>query len=395
MKIVFYSPHPNLYLSAPSGPGTHMREVIAGFEKQGHEVVRCIMGGEQKVHSKNIQYKSNPLKSFIKSIIPSYFWQSLKDNRLMKFDQYAYQELEKIIKSEKPELIYERANYLMDSGVRCAKKYGLKHILEVNAPYSEEKVNLEGRSFYLKKGDQKERIQLEMSDRLVVVSSALKKYYADKYDKGIEKIKVIPNAVNPEKVKTDSDRILGLKNELSFDESETIIGFVGAILPYHGVDKLVYAFEKLVSQRENIKLLIVGDGGSLLELKEYIADKKLSDKIVFTGNVPHEDVYNYISLMDITVMANSNWYGSPVKIFEYGIMKKAIIAPNNVPVNDVMVHNEDGLLVENNESQLMQALNKLLDNPELRQQYATTFYDKVVNNHTWLKVSESTLKDMQ
>lgn len=83
-------------------------------------------------------------------------------------------------------------------------------------------------------------------------------------------------------------------------------------------------------------------------------------------------------------MARSNWYGSPIKIFEYGALGKAIIAPDNIPVNDVMIHNEDGLLISNDLFKLSYALLTLLNDKEKREILGKTFQKKVLNEHTWI-----------
>ena len=45
MKILYYSPHPHLNLSAETGYATHMREMINAFQERGHTVILVIRGG--------------------------------------------------------------------------------------------------------------------------------------------------------------------------------------------------------------------------------------------------------------------------------------------------------------------------------------------------------------
>jgi glycosyltransferase involved in cell wall biosynthesis len=99
--------------------------------------------------------------------------------------------------------------------------------------------------------------------------------------------------------------------------------------------------------------------------------------------------------MDITIMARSNWYGSPVKIFEYGAMRKAIIAPNVVPVQDVMRHGEHGLLIEASTEALTQSMLFMLQQTEERTRMAESFYKKVLEEHTWEMVAKQILRSCQ
>ena len=69
MKILYYSPHPHLNLSDPSGYGTHMREIINAFQENGHTVETLIIGGEERSQSSS-EVKPSKVKMFLKSVIP-------------------------------------------------------------------------------------------------------------------------------------------------------------------------------------------------------------------------------------------------------------------------------------------------------------------------------------
>jgi len=393
LKIIYYSPHPNLNLSDPAGYGTHMREMINAFRELGHEVITCIMGGEEKQRDDmSIQFNESLPKKAIKSLTPTRIWQSLKDIDLIRFDKTAAKKLELLVKKEKPDLIYERGFYMMISGVETAKKYEVKHILEINAPYTEEKTELEGKSLLFKKAAQREQQQVENTSQVVVVSSALKKYFSEKYPSAEQKILITPNAVDPAKTKADAVKTQELTVRYSISEDELVIGFVGSIFPHHGVDDLIHAFHQLVEKGlYELKLLIVGDGETLDQLKQLAHELDTDNKVIFIGNVPSNEVYNYIELMDICIMAKSNWYGSPVKIFEYGSMGKAIIAPDVDPVRDVMQNEVHGILIRSSVSELTAALKKLLSDKALKEKIARNFQQKVLSEHTWLKMAEKIL----
>lgn len=387
MKILYFSPHPHLNLAAPSGPGTHMREVIRAFENRGHTVVRWIAGGEIMDESSPIAFRKNR----IRKIVPSYLWQTLKDNRLLKWDEQLVAGLRELVQKEKPDLIYERGYYLMSSGVRVAEEFGIRHFIELNAPYPEEKMHMEGRSWYIAKADDVEKLQCSKTDLIVTVSSALKNYFVKRTGVDPNKVLVTPNAVKDAVLMQDHADGQAARTQLGFQDDHLVIGFVGSIFPYHGVDELIQSFIALASQRNDIRLLIVGDGEILPSLRELIVDARLESRVVFTGNVPHRDVFRYISAMDITVMARSNWYGSPVKIFEYGAMKKLIIAPDEIPVHDVMQHGVTGLILGSGERSLTNSLHYAIDHPKERQQMATTFFNQVKERHTWQHVGDAIL----
>ena len=142
MKILYFSPHPHINLAAPSGPGTHIREVIAGFEAQGHRVVRFIAGGEKlDSTTKKIDFKKRPWKK----LIPSVIWETLRDIQMVRLDRQIEARLTEVIEAEKPDFIYERSCYGMGAGMRAAKKLGIRYVVEMNAPYPEEKVQMQAK----------------------------------------------------------------------------------------------------------------------------------------------------------------------------------------------------------------------------------------------------------
>ncbi|WP_299821853.1 glycosyltransferase family 4 protein [uncultured Pontibacter sp.] len=391
MKILYYSSHPNLNLASPSGYGTHMREMIAAFRELGHEVKPVIMGGTSLINSDLAIKGRSPLKHLIATCVPNYVWESAKDYRLGRFDNYASGVLEKNIKDFQPDLIYERATYLQTSGVRAANKWRVKHVLEVNSPYVEERKVLQGNSYFTEAGIRAEKLQLESTDKVVVVSSELKEHFMLAHKLDADKFIITPNAIDPAKINFDASRVEALRAGLQLAQ-KTVIGFVGSIFPWHGVDILIDAFGKVInSGKRDSHLLIVGDGEILPTLKEKTLKAGLLDKVTFTGNIPHAEVFNYIQLMDICVMGKSNWYGSPVKIFEYGAMGKAIIAPDNVPVKDVCKHEENAILIQPTSENIYTAIDLLISSQQLRNKISNNFKKQVLSQHTWLQNAEKVI----
>lgn len=389
MKILYFSPHPNLYLQIPSGPGVHMREMILAFEELGHEVQPLIMGGnDQQFSSGSPVTSSKSVKARVKRFIPNAVWASAKDMNLAKFDQHAKAELLEAIRSFQPDLIYERANYAMVSGVEAAKEMQIPHVLEMNAPYPEEKAEMEGKGLFHRASIRKELRQLSETNLVVVVSSALETYVKNRVPE--QKVVVTPNAIRSNF--TPPNASASLKEQLGIAPSALVFGFVGSIFPYHGVDRLISAFAKL--KKDHTHLLIVGDGYVLEELKLQAKNLGIQSHVSFTGSVPHSRIYDHIAIMDITIMATSNWYGSPVKIFEYGALNKAIIAPNVVPVQDVLTHLEDGLLVEPTVESISEAMSKLARDQELRSKLAASFHQKVLSEYTWERMAKRILDSL-
>ncbi len=395
MRILYYSPHPTHDIVSEVGYATHQREVILALKALGHDVLPVIMGGTDASDLSPLaqaNYQPSRIKVLIKKLVPRFLWTSFNNFKLRQHDIKAGNRLKEAIVEFKPDLIYERSEYLQDSGAKHASEAGIKYFLEVNAPFVEEMRSFEGYSLYENKAHSIETYKLQKADRVFAVSTSLADFLVKRYQCKKDKIIVQPNCINPTKVSVDtseSDRI-GTEFEL---KDTSVIGFVGSMFPYHGVDILINAFAEVSKLHKNIKLMIVGDGSVLNQLKIQTKQLGIESKVIFTGKIPHGQVFNYISVMDICIMAKSNWYGSPVKLFEYGLMKKPIIAPDTAPVKDVMIHGKDALIVQDNMTELADAIRELLENTTKANEMAESFYTKVMAEYNWKHAADNIVKE--
>lgn len=389
MKIIYYSPHPTHDIVSEVGYATHQRETIKALRGLGHEVITLIMGGDNANEHLQVYLDKttvSPLKGILKKLVPRFIWTSLNNYKLILHDRRAGQRLEEYIVKYQPDLVYERSEYLQDSGTKATSKYGVKYFLEVNAPFVEEMYRFEGYSLFHGKAHKVEASKLDRADKVFCVSSSLADFLVKRYKCKRGKIIMQPNCIDPENLeKIDSSYV---RHDLSIRDGK-VIGFVGSIFPYHGVDLLIRGFAEVHMQNPGTYLMIVGDGAILQDLKSMASDLGISGKVIFTGKVPHDKVFDYMAAMDICVMARSNWYGSPVKIFEYGLVKKPIIAPDTAPVRDVMAHYKTGLVIRDNKEELVTAIQLLLNDKALAESCAENFHREVMQRYTWQKAAQT------
>lgn len=385
MRIIYYSPHPTHDIVSEVGYATHQREVINALKALGHDVLPIIMGGTELSNLNPLatdSYSPSKIKVVLKKIVPRFLWTSFNNFKLRLHDKNAGKRLEENIIGFKPDLIYERSEYLQDSGALMASKYKIKYFLEVNAPFVEEMRSFEGYSLYEGKAHGIEKFKLKKADKVIAVSTALADFLVERYGCGKEKIFVQPNCINPSKIHFDSNQKEHIVRNLGI-EGKKVIGFVGSMFPYHGVDMLIRAFSDVCKKRSDVCLLIVGDGIILNDMKALTDQLGIRNDVVFTGKIPHSQVFDYIAAMDICIMAKSNWYGSPVKIFEYGLMSKPIIAPDTAPVRDVMIDGVDAVVIDENEASLATSILRILEDRSFSNNIASTFHDKVLDRYTW------------
>ena len=380
MKILYYSPHPHLKLKDPTGYGTHMREMIHAFRKRNNEVLPVIMGGVNGSIEKPREVKSNRGK---KKYIPKPLWELAKDFNLLLFDRNARKVLKQKVDQFKPDVIYERSNYLQTSGVEVARELNIPHILEVNSPHIIEREILTGTRSPLKRYFKKiEKKQFKKTTKIAVVSSTLRDFINKEYEIELDKIVVVPNGIDVNKIKVSETEKQQLIVKYNLNNNH-VIGFVGSVHPWHRVDMLIEAFSDIVQSRGGVKLLIVGGGSMIARLTELCRKLNIEDNVIFTGKIPNVDVYKYISVMDITVIPGTKWFMMPVKLFEYGALGKPVIAIDTQAIRDVMVDGEEGLLFKSDKRALTESLSELINDEEKRTEYGINFKRKVMKQYTW------------
>jgi len=132
---------------------------------------------------------------------------------------------------------------------------------------------------------------LKSADRITATSQTLARRI-DLLLKGACQITIIPFGVDIDKFKFVQRTPRGI----------ITIGTVRNLTPKYGIDVLIRAFAGLCRSRNDLRLLIVGDGPSRKNLEELAANLGLSEKIEFAGRIPNDRVFEYMKKMDIFAM---------------------------------------------------------------------------------------------
>ena len=207
-----------------------------------------------------------------------------------------------------------------------------------------------------------------------------------------DKIVLVPNGVDSSRfVPRDPDE--ALMAELGIGD-RLVIGYIGSIVPYEGLDDLIDAVAVLrETHRDRFRVLIIGDGKSLAELREQSANLGLDDYILFTGRVPHEDVERYYSLIDICPFPRKPQpvceLVSPLKPFESMAMRKAVVVSNVQALCEIVQDGVTGLVFEKGSTtSLVEALDRLITDDHLRADLGLAAREWVVAERDWHKLGQ-------
>ncbi len=212
----------------------------------------------------------------------------------------------------------------------------------------------------------------QQATRVLAITGALRD---ELVRRGVEKDKIVlvPNGVDTTRF-VPRTRNEELAAELGL-AGRTVIGYVGSILNYEGIDLLLDAAAQLRSEGRDVGFLFVGDGAELLEYQERVEREGLADTVVFTGRVPHEEVEDYYSVVDIAPFPRMPLpvceMVSPLKPFEAMAMGKAIVVSDVAALTEIVEDGRTGLIHRKGDAiSLTHALRRLVDDDGLREQLA-------------------------
>lgn len=124
---------------------------------------------------------------------------------------------------------------------------------------------------------------------------------------------VVPNAMPLDKFKFDAAARTSARNELGLGAKDYVIGHVGRFNPQKNHTFIIKAFNDLATKNPKARLLLIGTGYLMGQIKEMADNMGLKEKIVFAGN--RADVPKLLNALDVFFMP-SLYEGLPVSAIE-------------------------------------------------------------------------------
>lgn len=234
----------------------------------------------------------------------------------------------------KPAFIYERIVIGNWVGARLSQEFGIPYIVEYNGSEISMRRSFDTENPYIYEALylKAEEAAFRQATLINVVSEVVK---ADLVGRGIdpEKILVNPNGVDPEAyapapVETKD----AIRAELGFGADHRVIGMIGTFGGWHGIDVLAGSLAKICRQAPDARFLMIGDGNLKHLIDDQVREHGLEEAVVSVGRVPQTEGARLLAACDVLVsphsthMADSKFFGSPTKLFEYMAMGAAIAA---------------------------------------------------------------------
>lgn len=363
------------------GANTHVTEFRKSFgkicERENIEF-KTISPGLSEASTVSKHTPPSKAKMLVKWIGKYY----IRDFKII-LEQFKHYKKEKaMLEREKPDIVLARWNARNLSIFYACRSLNIPVCVEINGSDTEKSDGEFWVRLPMVETALKSRNLVKHVDGAFVVSRILQREIKDQIT--FEKdIRVIPNGVDISRFPEDINGTAA-REKLGIPKDKVVIGYIGTFAPWHRLDKLVEMYKTLSQKYDNLHILLIGETyphGQ--DLVKSIEAQNLTENITFTGHVDMQNVPGYVAAMDIAVLPHTAYYCSPLKLFEYMALKRAVVCIGTEPVKDTMSEDEGITFPEGDMEAMQNAIEKLIADPDYRKQLGENARKRISNEFTW------------
>ncbi|MEW6457447.1 MAG: glycosyltransferase family 4 protein [Bacillota bacterium] len=204
-----------------------------------------------------------------------------------------------------------------------------------------------------------------------------------------DKVRVIPNGVDPENYRLRSDRV---KRSFYAAPEERIVFYVGRLVREKGVQVLLDAVPQILARMPNTKFVIGGKGPHLEELRAQVDRMGIAPRIYFTGYIDDEVRNALYHWADVAVFP-SLYEPFGIVALEAMAARTPVVASNTGGLSEIIEHGLDGFKVPPGDSRaLAEHILLVLQNPAQAKMLHERAFRKVREQYDWRKVARETAR---
>ncbi len=335
-------------IQSRDGQSVHVEELVSAFLREGHQVEVVGPGFYQAAGFGG----GSRAVAALRRLLPG----ALGELAELAYNIPAYWRLRRAARRFRPDLIYERCNLYYLAGTRLARRTGLPLYLEVNSPLAEERARFGGLRLGRIAAAAERRVWCS-ARRVLVVTEVLR---ATVVAGGAapERVMVVPNGVVLERFAPPPF------GPARAPAAPLVLGFVGFVRAWNGLDAVIRA---MASAGTAVELVVVGEGPERPALEALAAELGIAARVRFTGLVAHARVPDLVAGFDIALQPRVVPYASPLKAFDYMAAGRAIVAPDQPNIREILTDGETALLFDPAASgALWRAVQRLIEDAALR-----------------------------
>lgn len=359
----------------------------------GHEVfVLCFNYGDKKAeedfHGAKIlrhkisTWKKNKMKGLTNTLFDfySHYWAKLALNGIEKYSL---------------DVIHAHDLYLVKAGILAKKKSKreIKLVADLHENYPQALRHYKFANTFpgnllisIPKWERAEKEWLSDCDAIITVIEEAKGRYME-LEIPQSKLWIVANYINRNTFSKQISKKIRMEHPDAF-----ILLYTGGFDYHRGLEHVINAIPEISKIIPNIKLVLVGTGKNLDELKQLTINLELEKKVIFEGWQLANELPSYMAEADICLIPHLKTVHTdhtiPHKLFHYMYMSKPIVVTNCNPIARIVNDASSGIVYEsNNSDQLAHSIFEVYNNPKKIEQYSVNGYNAVKEKYNWVETS--------
>lgn len=292
----------------------------------------------------------------------------------------------KIVEIFQPDFFYLHHHDFHYGGAKLKEKTGLPFILHFDSIEYWVKKNW-GKLYFGKLLKWCEQIEVAQADAIITISDVLKEQACEFYNIPPNKVYPVPNGVDTEIFNPNIDGT-NIRNKYKLD-GKYVVGYSGSFNAYHGVDLLAQSAKKIMQEIPNSIFLFIGDGALREKVEDILIKDGIRNNVIITGLVPFKDVPKHLAACDVLVSPiihnhKDEFFGTPIKHYEYKAMGKPIIASNIGTLKNIFEHKVNSFVIESGcVDAIIQGVKEIFSNTDLANRISQNARKDAIEKHSW------------
>jgi glycosyltransferase involved in cell wall biosynthesis len=381
MRVAYVCSDPGVPVFGSKGASVHVQAVLRALVRRGAEVhlLTVAGGGATGADLGRVRVHHLPLAPVRDP--------AARERSVQRADADAGAVLDALHARARFGLVYERYSLWGRAATTWAAANGVPAVLEVNAPLVDEQA--EHRVLVDRAGAERVARQTLGSATAVVCVSDPVAAWARDHGADTTRVHTLPNGVDTTRVVPSSDPVTPA------DAAAFTVGFVGTLKPWHGVETLLDAFDRLARSDPSYRLLLVGDGPLAETVRSRLHAAGMATCVETTGAVEPRQVPALLRRMDVAVAPYppmQGFYFSPLKVYEYLAAGLPVVVSRVGDLPAVLDDGDLGVLVEPGDAvALADAVARLRADTLARERLRRWGRLRAVQRHDWSGVVERVL----
>ena len=229
------------------------------------------------------------------------------------------------------------------------------------------------------------------ADRVIVCSQSMKNEICGHFNLPLDKVDVIPNAIDPTKYQTSVDRG-SVRQRYGVGYGEKLILCVGRLVPQKGIEYFIRAIPSIAKRYPEAKFIIVGEGWSRDILEAEARSSGQGRKIRFTGFASDKEVINLMTSADVLVVP-SVYEPFGIVALEGMATGVPVVASQVGGLSEVIEHDRTGLFVyPRSPKSIAWGIDRILSDPDHAKWLTENAKEKLHKAYSWETVAMKTVE---